>query len=107
MFIRMFDDLGKCTKFEYRVFKSLHGRFIMAKLSKMCGLYILDGSIIIVHASLASKEFHDKNKLQDLRSRHVSGRRTDKGLNNGSKWFNKFCMKQDIRRHKTNYGVLL
>lgn len=44
----------------------------------MCGLYILDGFTVIGYTSLVSKDFHDKNKLCDIRSEHVSERKIDK-----------------------------
>lgn len=50
----------------------------MAKGSNMCGLYILYGFTVISYTSLVSKDFHDKNKLCDMRSEHVSERKIDK-----------------------------
>lgn len=46
----------------------------MAKGSKICGLYILDGSIIIGHVFVASQNLIDKYKLWHLRLRSVSER---------------------------------
>lgn len=50
----MFGDLDYCNMVERRVLKILCAEFIVAKGSKMCGLYILYSSTIIIHASLAS-----------------------------------------------------
>lgn len=66
---------------------------IMPKGSKVCGLYILDGYNFIRRASLVSENFYDKNKLWDLRSRHINERRTKKGLKVVLYEFNEFCMK--------------
>lgn len=44
----------------------------------MCGLYILDGSNIIGHAILASRDFNEKNKLWNLRSKHATERIANK-----------------------------
>lgn len=49
--ISMFDDLGYYTRIECRVLQISHDDLIMAKGSKVCGLYILDGFNIIGHAS--------------------------------------------------------
>lgn len=37
-----------------------HGALIVAKRSKMSGLYILSGSTVVDYVSLASKDFHEK-----------------------------------------------
>lgn len=49
----------------------LHGEGIVAKGSEIFGLNILEDSNIIVHSSSSSENFHDKNKLWNLRSGHV------------------------------------
>lgn len=51
IFISMFDSLGYYTRIEHEVCKILHGALNTVKRSKMNGLYILDGSIVIGHAS--------------------------------------------------------
>lgn len=58
----MFDDIDYCTKIESRVLKLLFGALIMTKGSKIYGLYILNGYIVIVHALLASQVFHNKSQ---------------------------------------------
>jgi hypothetical protein len=40
-----------------------HGALRITKGLKMCGLYILDGSIIIGHAFIASQDSYVKTKL--------------------------------------------
>lgn len=40
----------------------------------MCGLYILNGSTVIGHESVASQDLLDKFKLSHLRLGHVSER---------------------------------
>jgi hypothetical protein len=40
-----------------------HGALRITKGLKMCGLYILDGSIIIGHAFVASQDSYVKTKL--------------------------------------------
>lgn len=64
---------------------------IMDKSSKLCGLYILDGSSINNRASLTIKYSHDNKNLMDLSSRH--GRYLEDALVQ----FNEFCMKQGIK----------
>lgn len=68
--ISMFDDLGCCTRVEHGMLKILHGKVIIAKVSKTCALYILKGSDVIFHSSSASDEFHKKKNICDLRSRY-------------------------------------
>lgn len=67
--ISMFDDLDYYTKVEHGVLKISPNGVIMSKRSKIFKLYILDGSNVIGHSSLASEDFYDKNKLWYLRSR--------------------------------------
>jgi len=50
----MFHGLVYCTGIKHGMMKILHGALIIAKGTKMCGWYILDGLTIIVHASLVS-----------------------------------------------------
>ena len=66
----MFDDLGYCTRVEHKVLKISHDGVIMDKWSKICWLYILEGFNVFVHSSSHNEDFHDKNNLWDLRSRH-------------------------------------
>lgn len=68
--INMFDDPGYYIIVEHKVFKILHVRVIIAKVSKLYGLYILEGSSVVVYSSLNIIPFHEKNKLFDLRSRY-------------------------------------
>lgn len=65
----MFNDLGYYIRVEHVMLKISHGEVSIAKWSKICGLYILEGSNVVVHSSSASEYFRDKNKLCDLRSR--------------------------------------
>lgn len=64
-FIRMFVDPCYCTKAEYGMLSILHGAIIVAKLSKMCGLYVLNCSTVIDNASLSSQDFYDKTEIWD------------------------------------------
>jgi len=57
--LSMFDSLGYCTRIEYGVCKISHGALITVKGSKMNGLYILYGSIVIGNASVASVVPHN------------------------------------------------
>ena len=50
------------------------GSLILVKGTKMNGLYILDCSIVIALASMASQTPHDKIKLWHLRLGHVNER---------------------------------
>ena len=61
----MFDDLGYCTRVGPKVLKSSRDELIIVKGSKICCLYILEGSNVI-HSSLTSGAFHDKEELWDL-----------------------------------------
>ena len=47
-----------------------HGETIIAKGYKTRGIYILEGFNVVVHSSLTSENFHEKNKMWYLRSRH-------------------------------------
>lgn len=81
----MFNDLSYCNRVKHVVLKISQDEVIIAKWSKICGVHILEGSNIVVHSLSASEDFHDKNKLWDLRSRH------DDCLKAVSKHFNEFC----------------
>jgi len=72
--INMFDSLGYCTRIEHGVCKISHGALITVKESKMNGLYILDGSIVIGNASMAGVVPHNNSELWHLRLGHVSER---------------------------------
>lgn len=47
--ISIFDDLGYCTRIDYWVFKNSYGEVIITKETKICGLYILECSNIVIH----------------------------------------------------------
>jgi len=49
----MFDCLGYCPRIEHEVCKILRSALITLNGSKMNGLYILDGSILIGNALVA------------------------------------------------------
>jgi len=51
-----------------------HGALVIAKRSKIHGLYILEGFIVIAHASVSSIDILDITKLWHLRLGHVSER---------------------------------
>lgn len=91
----MFDDLGYSTRVEHVVFKISHGEVIIAKWSKVWRLYILEGSNVIVLSSSASEDFHDKNKLWDLRLRH--GEFLEVILDH----FNEFYRRHRMKMHMT------
>lgn len=61
--ISMFDGLGYCTRIERGVMRISHGALVIAKGSKIHGLYILEGSTVIAHASVASVDTLDITKL--------------------------------------------
>lgn len=65
----MFDDLGYFTRVELGMLKILE-ETIIAKGFKICDLYILEGCNNFIHSSSSNEEFHENNKLWDLRSRH-------------------------------------
>ena len=62
------------TKIEHGLIKISNGALIVAKCVKRNRLYILDGSIVIAHAHVASQTLQDKTKLWLLRLGHVSER---------------------------------
>ena len=74
--INMFDDLGYSTRILNGVLKISNGSLIIAKgnKNKSNGLFILEGSTIVGHASVASNTLIDKTKLWHLRLGHVSER---------------------------------
>jgi len=72
--LSMFDSLGYCTRIKHVVCKISHGALITVKGSKMNGLYILDCSIVIGNASVASVVPHNNSELWHLRLGHVSER---------------------------------
>lgn len=74
MSISIFYILGYITKIERGLIKISNGALIVAKGVKMNGLHILDGSIVIAHAFVASQTLQDKTQLWLLRLGHVSER---------------------------------
>ena len=72
----MFDDLGYSTRILNGVLKISNGSLVIAKgnKNKSNGLFILEGSTIVGHASVASNTLIDKTKLWHLRLGHVSER---------------------------------
>ena len=72
--ISMFDGLGYCTRIERGMIRISHGALVTAKGSKIHGLYILEGSPVIAHASFNSVDTLDITKLWHLRLGHVSER---------------------------------
>lgn len=56
---------------------------------------ILEGSSFVTHSSSSSEDFHDKNKLYELRSRH------GRFLEVVSKHFDNFCRRYGIKTHLT------
>nr|KYP59955.1 Retrovirus-related Pol polyprotein from transposon TNT 1-94 [Cajanus cajan] len=67
--ISMFDGSGYSTKIEYGMMKISNGALIVAKGTKISGLYILNGYIVIAHASIimALKVRHaSENGLMEL-----------------------------------------
>ena len=93
--ISMFDDLGYCTRVEHGVLKISRDELIIAKGSKICGLYILEGSNVVIHSSLTSGGFHDKEELWDLSLRRYEC------LEKVSEEYNEFCRNQGIKMHVT------
>ncbi|KEH40324.1 hypothetical protein MTR_1g027280 [Medicago truncatula] len=67
--LNMFDSLDYCIRIEYGVYEISHGALITLKGSKMNGLYILDGSIVIGNVSAASVVPHNNSELWHLRLR--------------------------------------
>ncbi|XP_027340957.1 uncharacterized protein LOC113854254 [Abrus precatorius] len=70
----MFDLIGLTTKIEQGVVKIQKGASTVAKEVKKNGLYLLEGSTIIAHTSVASQTMQDKTKLWHLRLGHISER---------------------------------
>lgn len=92
----MFDDLEYCIRVEHRVLKISHNEVIITKWSKVCELYILEGSNFVFHSSSYSEKIHDKNKIWYLRPRHDGC--LDVVLEN----FNEFYIRQGIKRPLTD-----
>jgi len=63
-----------------------HRALVIAKGSKIHGLYILKGSTVIAHASVASVDTLDITKLWHLRLGHVSERGLVKLAKQGLGW---------------------
>lgn len=95
----MFGDLSFCTIVKHGVLKILHDGFIMAKWSKISGLYILDGFVFIICASSISEKFHDKNKLC-FNALYIY-------LEVVLDHYNKFCRRQMIKMHLTTFSMVL
>ncbi|KAK2414224.1 cysteine-rich RECEPTOR kinase [Trifolium repens] len=109
--ISMFDGLGYSTRIERGVMRISHGALVIAKGSKMNGLYILEGSTVISNACVTSVENADITKLWHLRLGHVSERGlvelAKQGLL-GKEKLNKldFCDNCTLgKQHKVKFGV--
>ncbi|CAJ2668093.1 unnamed protein product [Trifolium pratense] len=109
--ISMFDNLGYCTRIERGVMRISNGALVIAKGSKMNGLYILEGSTVISNALVTSVENADITKLWHLRLCHVSERGlvelAKQGLL-GKEKLNKldFCDNCTLgKQHKVKFGV--
>ncbi|CAJ2678716.1 unnamed protein product [Trifolium pratense] len=109
--ISMFDNLGYCTRIERGVMRISNGALVIAKGSKMNGLYILEGSTVISNALVTSVENADITKLWHLRLGHVSERGlvelAKQGLL-GKEKLNKldFCDNCTLgKQHKVKFGV--
>ncbi|CAJ2642413.1 unnamed protein product [Trifolium pratense] len=107
----MFDNLGYCTRIERGVMRISSGALVIAKGSKMNGLYILEGSTVISNALVTSVENADITKLWHLRLGHVSERGlvelAKQGLL-GKEKLNKldFCDNCTLgKQHKVKFGV--
>ncbi|WJX42094.1 hypothetical protein P8452_29365 [Trifolium repens] len=102
---------GYCTRIERGVMRISHGALVIAKGSKINGLYILDGSTVISNALAVSVETEDITKLWHLRLGHVSERGlvelAKQGLL-GKEKLNKldFCDNCTLgKQHKVKFGV--
>ena len=109
--MRFIDGLGYCTRIERGMMRISHGAFVIDKGSKIYGLYILEGSTVIAHASVASVNTLDKPKLWHLRLGHFSERGlvelAKQGLL-GNEKLNKvdFCDNCTLsKQHKVKFGV--
>jgi len=109
--ISMFNGLGYCTRIECGMMRISHGALVIAKRSKIHGLYILEGSTIIAHASVASEDTLDITKLWHLRLGHVSERGlvelAKQGLL-GNEKLNKLDFYDNCtlgKQHKVKFGV--
>ena len=60
--VSMFDGLGYCSRIEPGMMRISHGALLIAKGSEIKGLYILEGSTVIAHASVASVDTLDITK---------------------------------------------
>jgi hypothetical protein len=54
----MFDELGYDTSIHHMIMEISHDENIIGRGTEVCGLYMLDDSIIIGYASLASQNSH-------------------------------------------------
>ncbi|WJX64387.1 hypothetical protein P8452_49170 [Trifolium repens] len=102
---------GYSTRIERGVMRISHGALVIAKGSKMNGLYILEGSTVISNACVTSVENADITKLWHLRLGHVSERGlvelAKQGLL-GKEKLNKldFCDNCTLgKQHKVKFGV--
>jgi len=109
--ISMFDGLGYCTRIERGMMRISHGALVIAKGSKIHGLYILEGSTVIAHTPIASVNNLDITKLWHLRLGHVSERGlvelAKQGLL-GNEKLNKLDLCDNCtlgKQHKVKFGV--
>lgn len=69
--ISIFDYLRYYARVEHEVLNILHNGVIIVKVSKIYGLYFLEGSnVTVVYSLSTSEDFQTKKKLWNLRSRH-------------------------------------
>lgn len=62
--IRMFNEIGYCTRVKHSMLKISYGEVIIAKVYKLCALHILKGANVVLYSlSSSSEDFHEENKL--------------------------------------------
>lgn len=70
--IRMIDQMGYVAKVQHNVLSVIKGSLVLLKGVRKNGLYMLEGNIVTIMASVSSTANVDKNRLCHLRLGHIS-----------------------------------
>jgi len=67
----MFDELDYDTSFEYRLMKISYDPKIIGRVTNICELYMLNGSTINCHASVATQDSHGNSEICSFDLRYL------------------------------------
>lgn len=67
----MYDELGYEISIEHEIMETLRNAKIISRGSKLCGLYMLNGSTVFCNASKTRQNMHDNYEIYGFYLLHV------------------------------------